>query len=94
MAQFESKDGDLYIDDKKVIRGWQSFNGWHWFATEKVRTQDNNIKGRIVKDDTIWYGFVQGLVESWGEFSEAELRSLGSKVWEISKEDLAISGRR
>jgi hypothetical protein len=49
MAKFEEKDEKLFIDGKEVIRGWESFNGWYWFA----------------------------------DFSEAELKSLSPKVWEL-----------
>lgn len=96
MAKFESIDGELYIDGKKVLRGWESFSGWYWFATEEVQKQDSEIAGEIFKNDTIWYGLVQGFVgvEEWGDFSEAELRSLRPKVWEIPKKNLAWSGRR
>jgi len=94
MAKFESRNGKLYIDGKKVLRGWESFSGWYWFATEKVRTQVSEINGRPVQD-TIWFGFVQGLEEEWGSFSQAELESLGkSKVWKIPQKNLPWSGRR
>lgn len=95
MAEFTTKGDDLYIDGKKVIRGWESYTGWYWFATEVVQTQDSIIDGKVHKDDTIYFGFVQGFEEEWGDFSLAELKSLGPmKIWEIPKQNLPYSGRR
>ena len=87
MPKFESKDGKLFIDGKEVLKGWESFSGWYWFATEKVEEDYNGAP--------LWYGLVQGLEEEFGDFSEAELKSLGKyKVWEIPKQNLPHSGRR
>ena len=94
MAKFETKGKDLYIDDKKVLRGWESFTGWYWFGTEKAYKQDSLIEGQVYNDDTIWFGYVQGLEEEWGYFSQAEIESLKPKTWEIPKKNLGYSGRR
>jgi hypothetical protein len=92
---FKSDGKNLYIKGKKVLRGWESFSGWYWFAVEEVRKQDSVLShGRIAKDDTIFFGFVQGLEEEWGYFSLAELESLRPMVWEIPKKNLSYSGRR
>ena len=93
MAQLTSKNGKLFVDDKPVIRGWESFSGWYWFATEVAWKQTSIINGKPVKDK-IYFGFVQGLEEEWGNFSLAELESLAPKVWEIPKKNLPYSGRR
>jgi len=93
MAKFESKGEDLYIDGHKVLKGWESFTGWYWFATEKVCKQVSLIDGEGV-DDIIWFGFVQGQEEEWGNFSQAEIESLGAKAWRIPKKNLHFSGRR
>ncbi len=110
MKLFTGDDGKLYIgglDDrtalpvfKLVLRGWESFNGWYWFAVEKVeerKVSDGGgsiIQGKAV-DDTIWYGLVQGIEDEWGDFSEAEIKSLGPLVaWKIKPQDLPHSGRR
>lgn len=87
MARFENKDNELFIDGKKVLKAWESYSGWYWFGTDIVEQDDNN---------TLWFGFVQGLEEEWGYFSEAELKPLIEKVkvWEIPKKNLAYSGRR
>jgi len=100
VEKFSTDGKDLYVYGKKVIRAWESFSGWYWFAVEKV--EDRKIadgSGSVMADgsivnDTIWFGFVQGLEEEWGDFSEAELRSLGNKVWPIKFQDLPHAGRR
>ncbi len=84
----------LFIDGKEVLKGWESFNGWYWFATEKVREQISDLgDGKGVKD-TIWYGFVQGFEEEWGDFSQAEIEALGRRAWKIPYKNLPWSGRR
>ena len=52
------------------------------------------LNGRIYRNDTIYFGFVQGWYEEWGSFSLAELKSLEPYVWEIREEDLLYAGRR
>jgi len=97
MATFESKGEELYIDSKKVIKAWESFSGWYWFATEKAGTQDSYLSdGKILHNDTIWFGLVQGFEEEWGYWSEGELNELIQRglVWEIPKKGLPFSGRR
>jgi len=95
MTKFEAKDKDLYIDGQKVIKGYESFSGWYWFATEEAYKQDSLLPdGKEVKDDTIYFGLVQGFEEEWGYFSKGELESLKPKVWEIPKKALTYSGRR
>ena len=95
MARFEGKDGKLFIDGKVVLRGWESFSGWYWFAIKVDRKQDSVLdNGKVAKNDTIWFGYVQGIYEEWGYFSQAELESLKPKVWEIPQKNLPWSGRR
>lgn len=93
MAKFEARNGDLYINGKKVLKAWESFSGWYWFATEKIQEQTSMIRGKPVKD-IIWYGFVQGLEEEWGDFSQAEIESLAPRTWRIREKDLPYAGRR
>lgn len=93
MAKFEAKGGKLYIGGKEVLRGWESYSGWYWFATEKVQEQISIIDGKEVPD-TIWFGYVQGFEEEWGDFSEAELTMLKGRVWKIPAKNLPYSGRR
>ena len=94
MAKFEEIDGELYIDGKKVIKGYESFSGWYWFATEIVQIQDTLLGDKVIKDDVIYYGLVQGFVEEWGDFSKGEIESLKGKIWEIPKKNLIYAGRR
>lgn len=94
MANFKSKGDDLYIDDKKIIKAWESWTGWYWFGAEVDHIQDSVLDGGVVENDKIWYGFVQGFDEEWGLFSQGEIESLGSKAWEIPKANLIHSGRR
>ncbi len=95
MPKFEAKEKELYIDGQKVIRGWESWNGWYWFATEEAYKQDSILPdGRKVKGDVIYFGLVQGIEEEWGYFSKAEIESLKPKTWEIPKKALPYSGRR
>jgi len=93
-------NGQLYAGEHKVLKGWESFSGWFWFATEKVeerKVADGSgsvmADGSVV-DDVIWFGLVQGLEEEWGDFSEAEIRSLGNLAWPILPQDLPFAGRR
>jgi hypothetical protein len=100
MAKFESKKIGkkeyLFIDGHRVLKGWESFSGWYWFATELVRVQDSDMgNGKVIKNDKIWFGYVQGIEEEWGEFSQGEIESLGKyKVWELPQKALSYSGRR
>jgi hypothetical protein len=93
VAEFQERDGKLFIDGKEVLKGFESMTGWYWFATKKVQEQVSVINGRHVKD-TIWFGFVQGFEEEWGDFSQAELESLKPRVWKLPKKALPWSGRR
>ena len=92
--KFEEEDGELYINGHRVIRAWESFSGWYWFAFEEVQKQDTIINGRVFRNDTIYYGLVQGLEEELGDFSLAELESLKPRIWEIPKRNIPYSGRR
>ena len=95
MAEFTTKGNSLYIDGKRVIKGWESFSGMYWFATEKSRTQTSVINGKNYPGDIIWFGYVQGQYEEWGYFSQKELELMGKyKVWKIPQRNLPHSGRR
>jgi len=93
-------NGELHAGPHKVLKGWESFTGWYWFAVEKVeerRVADGSgsvMADGAVVDDTIWFGLVQGHEEEWGDFSEAEIRSLGNMAWPIKPQDLPHAGRR
>lgn len=72
VAKFETKGKNLYIDGKKVLRGWESYSGWYWFATEKTGGQFSDLGDGKHIPDTIWFGYVQGFEDEWGYFSQAE----------------------
>jgi len=88
MVKFNVKGKDLYIDDQKVLRVWESFSGWYWFAIEKDREQMSDFGDGNPVPDTIWFGYVQGLEDEWGYFSQAEIERLKPKTWEIDQRQL------
>ena len=92
--KFSTDGKSLYVFGRKVLKAWESFSGWYWFAVEKVCDQESDLGDGKGTPDTIWFGYVQGLEEDWGEFSEAEIRALGYQAWPIKRCDLPISGRR
>ena len=94
MGEFEAKENELYIDGKKVLRAWESFTGWYWFATEKSGEQLSDFGDGKGIPDTIWFGYVQGMDDKWGYFSQAEIERLTPFAWEIPKKNLAYSGKR
>lgn len=94
VTKFDTDGKHLYIDGKKVLRGWESFSGWYWFATEKTGEQLSDFGDGKGVPDTIYFGLVQGFEEEWGYFSQAEIESLRPKTWEIPKKNLPYSGRR
>jgi len=82
-VEFKVKDGDLYINDYKVLKAWESIAGWYWFGVEEV-------------EPGLWFGLVQGFEDEWSYFDENELKELMKRgiVWEIKKQDLPFAGRR
>ena len=83
-----TKDGKLFAGDKEVIKGFESFSGWYWFATE---LEDEDYGGH-----PLYFGYVQGMGNEWGSFWMGELQPLIDKmmVWEIKPHDLPHAGRR
>tara|TARA_R100000700_G_C3113273_1_gene105376 strand:+ start:206 stop:484 length:279 start_codon:yes stop_codon:yes gene_type:complete len=85
MTELITKEDGLYLTmgedhEVKVLKGWESFSGWYWFATE-------------LNKDGFHFGYVQGICPEWGSFHEDELKS-HPLVWEIKEIDLPYSGRR
>jgi len=62
------------IQGKPVIKVWESFLGWYWFATEKV-------------DEHIWFGLVRGFETEWGYWDDRDLKGLAPLVWEVPRKD-------
>ena len=83
---------ELGIIPIKVIKGWESFSGWYWFATEKF-VQPPGEDGPQLH---LYSGLVQGHEEEFGSWSMQELAPLivRNKVWEIKSIDLPHAGRR
>ena len=79
--KLETKNGKLYVGEKKVLKGWESFSGWYWFDTE-------------LNNDKVHFGLVQGFCDELGYFSERELNDQYPRVWKINDIDLPHAGRR
>jgi hypothetical protein len=94
MANFIVDGKNLIIDGQKVIRGWESYNGWFWFAIERRDDAFSDLATYFTMENTVYFGFVQGFIEEWGYFSLSDIESLKMCVWEISKEHLPFAGRR
>ena len=88
MNKLETREDGLYVGNNKVIKGWESFSGWDWFATE---LEEEDYGGH-----PLWFGFVQGFADEYGTFWEGELKPLieEGRVWEIKEIDLPHAGRR
>jgi hypothetical protein len=65
------------VNGRPIIRAWESFTGWYWFAVENV-------------EDDIYFGFVVGIYPEWGYFSMAELAANAPMVWELSKSAIGL----
>lgn len=83
----------ITIEGTPVIDIYESFDGSYWFVTEKAWQQDSVIGGKVHNGDQILFGYVRlsscPEFAEWGYFSEAELRSLGSRVWKVRRQDWA-----
>jgi hypothetical protein len=84
----------IAIEGTPVIDIYESFDGSYWFVTEKAWQQDSVIGGKVHNGDQIlfWYVRLSSCPEcaEWGYFSEAELRSLGSRIWKVHRQDWAV----
>ena len=98
--ELKNINGQLYVgsyDDAgnikptKVIKGWESFSGWYWFATHIESDPIDPESG-----PPIYSGLVQGLDEEFGTWSGRDLAPLIAqyKVWKIKDHDLPHAGRR
>ena len=72
------KDGK--VEGKPILRAWESFTGWYWFAVEHV-------------GGDIYFGFVIGTFPEWGNFSRAELAANSPMVWELPKRAIDLIDR-
>ena len=80
----DRREDGLYIGGKKVLKGWESFSGWYWFATELD-----------VGEPGLHFGYVQGTYPEFGYFSEREMQPLidQMRMWELPQNALSYSGR-
>jgi len=91
----KTKNGKLYVNDREVIKGWESISGWYWFATE-LEQENYGDYYDLGKGLPLWFGYVQGFESEWGSFWQGELQPLidSGKIWEIKEIDLPHAGRR
>ena len=99
MARLENdKKGNMTIDGKKVLCGFETFGGWYFFGIELTEERRIGVNGggSLIRgkeyNDRIWFGLVQRFEEEWGSFSETEITLAGA--WKIKACDLPYSGRR
>ena len=81
----DRREDGLYIGGNKVLKGWESYSGWYWFATEL----DAGEPGRH-------FGYVQGMHSELGYFSMREMQPLIDEgmIWELPQSALSYSGRQ
>lgn len=95
MAKLTNDSKNLFVDGKKILKGWESFSGVYWFAIEKSHEQLSDFGDGKGTPDVIWFGLVQQVDGSeFGYFSQAEIAKLGNYAWPIKQCDLPFSGRR
>jgi len=76
------------INGRPILKAWESYTGWYWFAVEKVEERPSDLGEGNAVPDVIWFGFVIGLEPEWGYFSQREIESLAPLAWEIRPRDL------
>ena len=76
------------INGRPILKAWESYTGWYWFAVEKVEERLSDLGDGKPIPDVIWFGFVIGLEPEWGYFSQREIESLAPLTWEIRARDL------
>jgi len=86
-AKIVRGDNSMTIDGHKVLKIWESFSGWYWYATKSEGYRETVFDD----NDHIWFGYVQGNFDEWGSWSEAELKDAG--VWEVPQSNWEWTGR-
>lgn len=94
MYKLTDDGNNLFLDGKKVLMGWETMNGFYYFAIEKSHEQLSDFGDGKGTPDIIWFGLVQAAENEYGYFSQAEIEKLGNYAWRIKKCDLPFSGRR
>ena len=92
-TRFNNDGKNLYIDGRKVIKGYESSDGKYWFATALAGCKDVMINGSM-QCSLMFTGYVQDENPGWKNFSKKVLESNKFKIWEIKKIDLPHAGRR
>jgi hypothetical protein len=72
------------IGDPIVYLKFFTYSGWTWYVTE----------GSPEDDDFIFFGFVIGLEEEWGDFSLSELTEARDPLGRPVQRDLHFEPRR
>jgi hypothetical protein len=84
----------IMIQGTPVIDIYESVDGSYWFVTEKAWRQDSIIRGKVYRNDQIFFGYVRlsscPECAEWGYFSEAELKRLGPMIWKVHRQDWSI----
>ena len=85
----DRREDGLYIGGNKVLKGWESYSGWYWFATE---LGDQDARGQGADH----FGYVQGMEPEFGYFSMREMQPLidQGRIWELPQDALSYSGRQ
>ncbi len=82
------------IKGHRVIDIYESFDGSYWFVTEKAWKQDSVINGTVHENDQILFGYARlsacPQFAEFGYFSEAELKSLGNRIWKVPQKNWAV----
>lgn len=96
MVKLETKDGALYVDGRRVLKGWETITGWYHFALEDLGDMEVMLDRERSAVGRQYFGFVQGFENEFGEFNTAYFEELirQHKMWEIKPQDLPHAGRR
>ena len=90
-VNIERGGSSMKIDGKNVIKIWESFSGWYWYAIEDqgsytgIGADGNEVQAHA------WYGYVQGMENEWGTWDSNELERAG--VWTVPKSNWGWTGK-
>ena len=90
-VNIERGDNSMKINGKNVIKIWESFSGWYWYAIEDQGSYTGvGMDGKNVQAHA-WYGYVQGMENEWGTWDSNELERAG--VWTVPKSNWGWTGK-
>ena len=90
-VNIERGNSSMKIDGKNIIKIWESFSGWYWYAIEDqgsytgIGADGNEVQAHA------WYGYVQGMENEWGTWDSNELERAG--VWTVPKSNWGWTGK-